>query len=202
MIKTVVFDLSGVIWKRRPFNQAFFNLLSQTVGLHPKTIRSKYNQVASLFQLGKLELNHWLKTEFKLDRDQLETFNFTLQNIFKSHYQTNFYPKALALIRLLQTNGLTVGCLTNSENFLIDLFTKAGLFCNFDFKVASSIVGFKKPNQKIFKQIFKIGNWKANQVLFIDNQKSNLTAAKKLGINTIHFKSYKNLAPKLDKILF
>ncbi len=202
MIKTIVFDLNGVIWKRRPFNQAFFELLSQTVNLHPKTVRSKYNQVASLFQLDKLKLNHWLKTEFNLDKDQLETFNFNLQKVFKAHYQTNFYPKALALIRLLQTNGFTIGCLTNSENFLIDLFTKAGLFCNFDFKVASSIVGFKKPNQKIFKQIFKIGNWKPSQVLFIDNQKSNLLAAQKLGINTIHFKSYKALAPKLDKILF
>ncbi len=202
MIKTTVFDLNGVIWKRRPFNQAFFQLLSQTVNLHPKTIRSKYNQVVSLFELDKLELNHWLKTEFKLDKLTLETFNFNLQKVFKAHYQPNFYPKALPLIRLLQTNGFTIGCLTNSENFLIDLFTKAGLFCNFDFKVASSIVGYKKPNQKIFKQIFKIGNWKPAQVLFIDNQKSNLSAAQKLGINTIHFKSYKDLAPKLDKILF
>ncbi len=202
MIKTVVFDLSGVIWKRRSFNQTFFDLLSQTVNLHPKTVRSKYNHVVSLFQLGKLELDYWLKTQFKLDKPTVETFNFNLKKIFKSHYQSNFYPKALPLIRLLQTNGYTLGCLTNSENFLVELFTKAGLFCHFDYKVASSIVGYKKPNQKIYKQIFKIGNWKPTQVLFIDNQKSNLTAAQKLGINTIQFRSYKALAPKLDKILF
>jgi len=202
MIKTVVFDLSGVIWKRRPFNQSFFDLLSQTVNLHPKTVRSKYKQVVSLFELGKLELNHWLETEFNLDSLQIETFNFNLQKVFKAHYRPNFYPKALPLIRLLQSNGFTIGWLTNSENFLIDLFTKAGLFCNFDYKISSSIVGFKKPNQKIYKQIFKIGNWKPNQVLFIDNQRSNLVAAQKLGINTIHFKSYQALAPKLDKILF
>ncbi len=202
MIKVVVFDLSGVIWKRRPFNKNFFLLLSQTVGMHPKTVRAKYKLVASQFQTGKLEINDWLNSTFNVNQSDINSFNQKLESVFKLHYQTNFYPKSIPLLRLLRTNDITTGCLTNSENFLIKLLVKAGFFCNFNFKIASSKVGYRKPNQKIFKKIFKIGNWQPNQIVYIDDQKLNIESARKLGIHGIKFESYKKLAPQLDRLIF
>lgn len=202
MIKAIVFDLSGVIWTRRYFNKDFFDLLSSAVNMHPKTVRAKYKQVFTKFQLNQLELNDWLKDTFKLNQTQINRFNLDLDKLFKTHYQTHFHPKSIPLLRLLRTNQITVGCLTNSENFLVKLLDKAGLFCHFDFKITSSKVGYRKPNQKIYKKIFTIGNWKASQILFIDNQKANINTAKKLGIQVIKFISFSRLAQDLDKLIF
>jgi len=201
MVKAVIFDLSGVVWKRRPFNKDFFLLLSKTIGMHPKTIKSKYKLVSSQFQTGKLELDDWLKT-FGLKQDIIDNFNPNLESLFTSHYERNFYPKSLPFLKLLRVNHIAVGCLTNSENYLVKLLTKADFFCNFDFKITSAKVGYRKPNQKIYKKIFKIGNWKPQEVVYVDNQKSNVDAANKLGIHGVKFKSYKLLAHTLDKLIF
>jgi len=202
MIKAVVFDLSGVIWKRRPFNKEFFLLLSKTVSLHPKTIRAKYRLAVSQLQTGKLTLNQWLRSTFSLSQSDIDTFNQNLETLFIFHYEKNFYPKSIPLLRLLRANHITVGCLTNTEGFLAKLLVKAGFFCNFDFKVVSSKVGFRKPNQKIYRKIFKIGNWKPDQVLYIDDHKANIESVRKLGIHGIKFKSYKKLASQLDILIF
>ena len=201
MIKVVVFDINGVIWKNRRFNTLFFDLLAKTLGLHPKTIRSKYLKVHNLFQLGKLDLITWLKKDFKLTIKQLQAFGYQLQDIFQKLYPLSFYPHSLPLIRQLQKKGLTVGCLSNMPNYLVDLFTKAGFFCHFHFKILSSVVGIKKPNQKIYKKIFSIGRWTPEEVLIIDNEINNIAVAKKLGFSTHHFKSYPGLISKLNLTL-
>jgi len=201
MIKAVVFDLSGVIWKRRPFNRDFFLLLSKTVSMHPKTVKAKYKLVVSQLQTGKLTLNQWLGSTFNLNRADIDTFNQNLKTLFTSHYEKNFYPKSISLLKLLRTNHITVGCLTNTEAFLSKLFIKAGFFCNFDFKIVSSKLGYKKPNQKIYKKIFKIGNWKPEQVIYIDDHKTNIESVRKLGIHGIKFKSYKKLASQLGILI-
>lgn len=198
MIKAVVFDLSGVIWKRRPFNKDFFLLLSKTVSMHPKTVKAKYRLVVSQLQIGKLTLNQWLRSTFSLSRSDIATFNQNIETLFISHYEKNFYPKSIHLLRLLRANHITVGCLTNTEDFLAKLLIKAGFFCNFDFKIVSSKVGYRKPNQKIYKKIFNIGNWKPDQVVYIDDHKANIESARKLGIHGIKFKSYKKLTSHLD----
>ena len=81
-------------------------------------------------------------------------------------------------------------------------YWSAGFFCNFDFKVVSSKVGFRKPNQKIYRKIFNIGNWEPNQIVYIDDHKLNIESVKKLGIHGIKFVSYKKLASQLDILIF
>ncbi len=197
MLKAVVFDLNGVVWKSRKFNSLSYDLLSNTLKLHPKTIRLRYKKFANRFQLGKLDFYTWLQSEFRLSQDQSDDIKYKLEQLFKSLYQSSFYPDSLPLIRSLQKKGITVGCLSNMPNFIADLFTKAGLFCSFDFKILSSSVGFQKPNQKIFKKIFSIGRWKPQEVLIIDNQINNINVAKKMGFATHYFKSYSALISKL-----
>jgi len=201
MTKAVVFDINGVIWKSRKFNSLSYDILSSILKLHPKTIRLRYKNYANKFQLGKLDFYAWLQSEFKLNQSQSDDIKYKLDQLFKNLYQPSFYPESLPLIRHLQSKGITVGCLSNMPNFIADLFTKAGLFCSFDFKILSSSVGFQKPNQKIFKKIFSIGRWKPEEVLIIDNQINNINVAKKMGFATHYFKSYSGLTSQINKKL-
>ena len=57
----------------------------------------------------------------------------------------------------------------------------------------------KKPQPEIYKRYLDKFGQNPNELIFIDDKKSNLTAAKKFGIDTIHFTSAKNLFKVLSK---
>ena len=51
----------------------------------------------------------------------------------------------------------------------------------------SAEIGYRKPDVRIFKSVLKKVGAKAQSVLFVDDKKHNIAAARKVGINTIHF---------------
>ncbi len=59
----------------------------------------------------------------------------------------------------------------------------------FDEVVFSSEVGMMKPQRRIYQYVLKKIRAKPGDCLFIDNLKENTDAAKKIGVNTILFKS-------------
>ena len=57
----------------------------------------------------------------------------------------------------------------------------------------------KKPQPKIYQNYLDKFNQDPSKLIFIDDKKSNLTAAEKFGMQTIHFTSAKNLFKVLSK---
>ena len=59
-------------------------------------------------------------------------------------------------------------------------------------------VGLRKPDPSIYRKALSISNTVATEALFIDDLIENIESAKKLGWNTIHYKSYNSLKEELN----
>ena len=73
--------------------------------------------------------------------------------------------------------------------FLEYLIKKEKWFKYFDNRVFSCEINLIKPDEEIYKFILKQISEQPENVLFIDDSESNILTAKKLGMNTIHFKN-------------
>lgn len=61
----------------------------------------------------------------------------------------------------------------------------------------SSDIGLAKPDPRIYKHVLNKIQCKAENVIFIDDNKDNITAAEALGIQTILFSTFEDLKNKL-----
>jgi FMN phosphatase YigB (HAD superfamily) len=80
-----------------------------------------------------------------------------------------------------------VGLLTNMYPRMLSLIEKNRLIPNINWNavVDSSKVGFQKPEDGIFKTAENMAGFKRHEILFIENSKQHVEAAKKLGWNTL-----------------
>src|SRR3990167_5480674 len=93
----------------------------------------------------------------------------------------------------LKKQGYKVAVLSDQWFLSKEALMPEKLYKNFDEIMVSCDVEIRKPNKKIYQLSVKKLNFSPKEILFIDNQKWNILPAKKLGMNTILFKSNKQL---------
>ncbi len=88
-------------------------------------------------------------------------------------------------------NRCKVGLLTNIYVHMFDAIKKRGLFpdITWDTIIDSSIVGFSKPDPKIYKLAQNNAGVSADQILFVENTKGHVEVAKTLGWQTFLYDS-------------
>jgi 2-haloacid dehalogenase len=102
-----------------------------------------------------------------------------------------------SLVKRLRGN-YNVALVTNDNSESFKVFEKKfGLSKLFQERVVSGRVGARKPDPKIFSYLLRTFNASADKTIFIDDKKENAEAAKKLGINGIHFVSFPALINEL-----
>jgi HAD superfamily hydrolase (TIGR01549 family) len=95
-----------------------------------------------------------------------------------------------------------IGIITdNSKERFAMLKKEMKLTDIFDVIVVSGEVGARKNNAAIFVRAFDLAQCRAEECVFIDNNESNLTIPKKLGLKTIFFDDKKNDVESLIKEL-
>lgn len=84
-----------------------------------------------------------------------------------------------------------IGLLTNVYPRMLDQIKHRNIMppVMWDVEVDSSIVGSQKPEQKIFELAQELAKVKKDEILFIDNTKGHINAAKDLGWNTFLYDS-------------
>jgi HAD superfamily hydrolase (TIGR01509 family) len=100
-------------------------------------------------------------------------------------------PDVDALIKWVGEN-YRLGILTNSMPGFIKGLIKRGSIPNlaFDAVVDSSVVHSLKPEQSMYEKAAQAAGAEPNEILLIDDNRSNLAAAGKLGWHTMLFDSY------------
>ena len=100
---------------------------------------------------------------------------------------------------LKQNSGLKIYALTNwsAETFPIAL-ERFDFLHWFDGRVVSGEEKMRKPFPKFYQLLLNRYNVKPGEALFIDDSLRNVKAAKKLGINSIHFDSSEQLRSDLQ----
>jgi putative hydrolase of the HAD superfamily len=84
-----------------------------------------------------------------------------------------------------------MGLLTNVYPRMLDEVKKRKILppIQWDVVVDSSVVGYQKPDPKIFEIAQKMAGVDKSNILFVENSIENIDAAKVLGWNTFHYDS-------------
>ena len=92
-----------------------------------------------------------------------------------------------------------VAFVTNSNQFEFEHNNNEfGLLELFDYGVSSHQIGARKTEKKIFETVLEHFGFDFSEVVFFDDSKKNLVAAKDLGINVIHYQSVLQLRKDFD----
>ena len=92
-----------------------------------------------------------------------------------------------------------VAALSNTLKYFGELNKGIGLYDIFDDYVLSSDAGYIKPQKKVYEILLGRLKLKPEECVFIDNIYIFLLPAKKMGMKTIYFKNFNQLAEELKK---
>ena len=129
----------------------------------------------------KKELSEFSKaySEFTIVDKEVEQF---LINLKAEHYH----------IYLLSNYG---------KEFFEELEKKANFFAYIDGKVIAYEVNIKKPNMEIFHLLIEKYNIKPEDSVFIEDNKKNIDAAKKMKFHTIRFRNIEQVKSDFTQLL-
>ncbi len=112
---------------------------------------------------------------------------------WEAHYMTVVKP-INAMQKYLEgiQSKVKIGMLTNTMPGFIQELKRRNLLPNIEFDVVidSSVEGIIKPDLAIYKLAEKRSGFKASEILFIDDSRTNLITAEKLGWRVIWFDNY------------
>ena len=208
-IKAIIFDVGGVLLIGK---YSSFILKREYLGIHQYLAKT----------LG-LDIDLWFDTIDKTYSDSIEgriderkavkiisnNLNINqkkLENLviktYKSFFKKNKQLYSLAYV--LKKKGYIVGILSDQWPL-----SKKALISKEDFKLFNPViiscdVGFRKPDSKIYKLLFKRlkekdKKIKMSEILFVDNRMWNLKPARKLGMKVILFEDNKKLFEKIKE---
>jgi len=193
MIKNIVFDFGNVF-----LNLDLEGALQNALNLFElKTFPEDMNAINCLYEQGLMSTEEFI--EFYQDnfpdlseQDIYDTWNFMLKDFPQDRME--FLKKLKSesqykLILLSNTNELHINWVKEQVTFYND-------FKNcFDAFYLSHEIHLRKPNTDVFEFVLKENNINSENSLFIDDNKENTTAAKKLGFNIW------NINPKTEDVM-
>lgn len=118
---------------------------------------------------------------------------------YHKYYTLN--KKLLVFASSLKKSGYKTAILSDQWLLSKKALILPAFYKNFNSVVVSCDVGMRKPNPKIYKLTLKRLKLKPNEVIFIDNQKWNISPAKRIGMRTILFKDTEQTIKIIKKFL-
>lgn len=179
----IYFDINGSLVH---FFQRAFASIAEDSGASAEAIESTYWQHNDAVCRGTMSLSDFNATMAK--RLGLKSFDWQ-----------KYYLEALEPIKPMQqlltwtAEHYRVGLLTNIMPSFISAMQRRGLLpaLPYDAIVDSSEVGAIKPEKKIYEVALQRAGCPANEVLLIDDTRTNLIAAEKLGWRALWFDDYR-----------
>ncbi len=193
-IRAIIFDLGGVLldWNPRHLYRRFFE--------------SDTAVEAFLSEIGFAEWN--------LQQDRGRPFEqvvaelssrfpqyAALIRVYKDSWECSLagaIPGSIQILRRLRDAGYSIYGLSNwsAETFPVAQ-ARFDFLALFDDIVISGAVGMAKPEPGIFKLLLQRIGRPAKECLFIDDGIGNVTAARELGLTSIHFTGPEQLGREL-----
>lgn len=115
---------------------------------------------------------------------------------FKSVYSEQ--KEVISLAYSLKEKGYRIGLLSNTEIPPMNYFHERG-YKVFDAVIFSCLEGINKPETAIYEITLERLGVQAKEAIFIDDKEENIKGAKKVGINTILFRTPELLSMELVK---
>lgn len=191
MIKLIIFDLCGVIFHCE--EPPFFRFFAKKYDLPIGEVEKVYLETMKKAEEGKIKVQEAL-SEFINHFNANEDPDKLLKVIISFKKLNN---EMLLLVKKLKER-YKLAYLTNSSIELMRLSEeKFPINQYFDFGLISEEVKVRKPDPKGFEIILSNLNIKPKETIFIDDSAKNMINAETMGINTIKFNDFNELAHRL-----
>jgi FMN phosphatase YigB (HAD superfamily) len=206
MISFVYFDLGGVLV--RDFSGTDnWNVMKREFGV-PEKRWKEFDDLYDTYEMEDVCLTRDVDTLIPIFAERFGIQfpkGYSWLSDFVSKFERN--PSIYPIIKHVQKNCRT-GILTNMYPRMFDAIEEAGLLppYSWDVIIDSTVVGFQKPDKKIFMLAEKLAGVKKKEILFIENTKENIEGAKAVGWQTFwydssdHEESCRKLATFLETV--
>ncbi len=214
--KAIFFDVGGTLLtvhpsvgdvyaeQARPFG---FTGSTDDLNLHFRKAWKDLGGMESLGQQKGLEVERvfWrdvVKRTFDATGglDDFETCFENIYEAFRSRDAWRLYEDVVAsrLVDRLKEKGVILGIVSNWDSRLKEILDNLEIGHQFDFILASTVIGSAKPDPFIFEQALQLSGALPNEALHIgDEPATDITGAKALGIDAILI-DRKNRYPDCD----
>lgn len=192
MIKTILFDIGGVIVTDGFRKTAEW--LSLKTNIDKDTIfRAYIDTDDSRYSSGIITRERW---DNFLDKTQI---NIGYDELI-GYWHNTFLPieETISIVRRLSDNYM-VGCLSDQPIDIIPYLEGLGIMKLFSIRIISSELGCSKHDgtMRIYELALSASKVDKNEILFIDNSEYNILKAQEFGFNTILYKNPLQLREEL-----
>jgi HAD superfamily hydrolase (TIGR01509 family) len=178
-IKFVYFDINGCLV--RFYHRAFTNIAYQFAvsSEEVETVFWHYNDAVCSGEMSLNEFNKKLSDHLKIEPINFKDFYMDSVEVM---------PGMIELVNQVSVD-YEVGLISDAMPGFINTLLEKKMIANTNYKsiVDSSVVKSLKPELKIFQIAEKMSGASGNETLLIDDSRSNLAAADKLGWHVIWF---------------
>ena len=197
-IRHIIFDVGGVLgsngWDKEQRLSAI-----QRFDLDLDEFQWRHEEVVGEWEEGRITLDEYLDiTVFYTER------SFSRQEIIDFMCAQSVPDEAtIRIARALQSDSrFTLMTLNNeSEELNVHRIEAFGISQVFEAFLSSCWLGVRKPIRRIYHRALGIAHAEPASSLFIDDRQQNLTPARALGMNVIHFTSAAQLRSDLERLL-
>ncbi|TGE24248.1 HAD family hydrolase [Hymenobacter aquaticus] len=188
MIRTVIFDMDGVLVDTEPLHHdAFFRHFAE-LGI-PMT-REEY---ATFLGASTRNVYQTLKAQFGLEQE-VETLIQRKRELFGKSFdesrELELLPGARPLIEALHQAGVPLQLASSaSKETIARVFTRFGLYPYFDNLVSGEDFPRSKPDPAIFRHAAQLAGIPPHECVVIEDSANGVTAAKAAGMVCIGYQS-------------
>lgn len=119
-------------------------------------------------------------------------------DLFRLYFHPVLNKGTVEVIEKLKKKHRVI-CGTNTIQSHWENHMERGDYAFFDQTYASNKIGEEKPDESFFKVILEAEGYKADEAFFVDDRLENVEAARRAGINSVHFESAEQLKKEWKK---
>lgn len=194
MIKAIIFDTDGMVTS----GELLSARLAKEYGISIETTSSFFNGTFKQCILGKCDLKKELGKHVK-EWGWKKSIDELVDYWLKSSSEVD--KQLVNEIEFLKRKGIKCFLGTNQENYRTDyLLNEMGFTKIFDKVFSSAHLGYKKPQREFFdKMMEQLPNIGKDEILFWDDTKENVAAAKEFGFHTELYTNIDDFRNKVKK---